>query len=91
MTFPEESKPRSNNRCPSDSTIAALRRARLPCRLAREDRYSYRHAPLNLPGRVESSDRSVELKRGSVDCIERPVAVPPVYVSYVSHTTVETS
>jgi len=80
MTLPEESKPRINHRCLSDSGVAALRRARPPCRLARNTRHSYLHAPLDLPEQVEPSDRSIESKRGSVGRIERPVAVPPVCV-----------
>src|SRR5215207_4499451 len=80
MTLPEESKPRINNWCLSDSGTAALRRARPPCKLARDARYSYHHAPLDLPEQVEPSDRSIEPKRGSVGRIERPVDVPPVRV-----------
>ena len=77
-------KPRINNWCLSGSGTVALRRARPPCKLARDARYSYHHAPLDLPEQVDPSGLSIEPKRGSVGRIERPVDVPPVRVSRVS-------
>src|ERR671920_574847 len=83
ITLPEESKPRINNSCLSDSGTAAFRRAH-PLHLARDARCSYRYAPLDLPEQVEPSGLSIEPKRGNVGRIERPVDVPPVRVSRVS-------
>src|SRR5215212_808102 len=80
MTLPEESSPG-----PTIGTcrIRVQRRPgelAPPCMLAHDARYSYHHAPLDLPEQVEPLVRSIEPKRGIVGRIERPVDVLPVRV-----------